>query len=212
MYTPFTRMAYNSDQQQRLCKARQAVSRLQTLLGGTSNDFELPGIVVVGPQSVGKSALLESICGIRLPSALGICTRCPLQLVMYHDTTKRSITLSYEHKGLQTTPEIDESDISKEVERVTKILTGNTNKIIDSVITLEIRSPTAPNLTVMDLPGVQGSSPADFPEDTKAVIDGLVTKACQGKSRSFATHVGWTCRFLLRNDTAALYTEDHGML
>ncbi len=189
-------MAYNSDQQQRLYNARQAVSRLQTLLGGRSNDFELPGIVVVGPQSVGKSALLESISGIRLPSALGICTRCPLQLVMYKDT-KCSITLSYEHKGLQTTPEIDESDISKEVERVTEILTANTDKIIDSVITLEIRSPTAPNLTVLDLPGVHGSSPAGFPEDTKAVIDGLVTKACQGKSPSFATCVGWTCSFLL---------------
>ncbi len=178
-------MAYNSyvgNQQQRLCNARKAVSRLQTLLGGTNQEVDLPGIVVVGNQSVGKSSLLEGISGIRLPSAMGICTKCPLQLEL-HTSSKTSIMISYPDpdRGMQSSTIADEINIPEEITRVSNLLTGGVNKIVKSVITVEFSSPSAPNLTLIDLPGVVGASPANYPEDTKDIINELVTHYSTGK-------------------------------
>ena len=178
-------MAYNSyvgSQQQRLCNARKAVSRLQTLLGGAHHAFDLPGIVVVGNQSVGKSSLLEGISGICLPSARGICTKCPLQLELYTSSDK-STTLSYEDpvSGMQSLVIREDSDIPNEIQRVSNLLTGGDNKIVKSVITLKVCSATTPNLTLIDLPGVIGTSPAGYPENTKDIINELVTQYSTGK-------------------------------
>lgn len=38
-------------------------------------DMDLPVISVIGSQSAGKSSLIESISGIKLPRASGTCTR-----------------------------------------------------------------------------------------------------------------------------------------
>ena len=42
--------------------------------------IEVPGVIVVGSQSSGKSYVLESLSGIRLPSGTSITTRVPLIL------------------------------------------------------------------------------------------------------------------------------------
>ncbi len=178
-------MAHNNyveSQQQRLCNARTAVSRLQTLLGGTSKELDLPGIVVVGNQGVGKSSLLEGISGIRLPSAMAICTCCPLQLEL-HTSPNTSITLSHpDHdRGVQLSSITDETDIPGEIRRVSNLLTGGVNKIVNSVITLRVCSPTTPGLTLIDLPGLIGMAPSSWPEDTKETIDQLVIDHSIGK-------------------------------
>ncbi|KAG8879139.1 hypothetical protein FRB97_001919 [Tulasnella sp. 331] len=46
---------------------------------GVQNELDLPQIVVVGSQSVGKSSLIESMSGIKLPRDTGTCTRCPTE-------------------------------------------------------------------------------------------------------------------------------------
>ncbi|KAG8776904.1 hypothetical protein FRC12_000633 [Ceratobasidium sp. 428] len=46
---------------------------------GIQSDIDLPQICVVGSQSAGKSSLIESISGIKLPRATGTCTRCPTE-------------------------------------------------------------------------------------------------------------------------------------
>ncbi|EMD32895.1 hypothetical protein CERSUDRAFT_76970 [Gelatoporia subvermispora B] len=46
---------------------------------GVSLDIDIPLIAVIGQQSAGKSSLIESISGIRLPRASGTCTRCPTE-------------------------------------------------------------------------------------------------------------------------------------
>ena len=45
-----------------------------------AENIEVPGIVVAGAQSSGKSSLLESLSGITLPSGENITTRVPLIL------------------------------------------------------------------------------------------------------------------------------------
>ena len=47
----------------------------------------LPGVVVVGEQSAGKSSLLENISGIQFPRAQNTCTRMPCVLTMLTDPT-----------------------------------------------------------------------------------------------------------------------------
>lgn len=49
-------------------------------LGIENNNIELPKICVVGDQSTGKSSLIESISGIKVPRSTGTCTRCPMEI------------------------------------------------------------------------------------------------------------------------------------
>ncbi len=172
-------MAYRNDNpgQQRLNAMRQVVSHIQELLG--SNDpFDLPGIVVVGGQSVGKSSLLEAISGIKLPSDSKICTRCPLQLEMYRsDHSSFSISYGGHPPGSVSTL----SEITSEIVQATKTLTGGDTKIVDRMITVKICSPDACDLTVIDLPGIMGTAPAGFPEDTVKVVKNIVRNYTRGR-------------------------------
>ncbi|QRV97583.1 dynamin central region protein [Ceratobasidium sp. AG-Ba] len=59
-------------------KLLDLVNRLHNT--GIQSDIDLPQICVVGSQSAGKSSLIESISGIKLPRATGTCTRCPTEL------------------------------------------------------------------------------------------------------------------------------------
>ena len=51
-----------------------------------AENIEVPGIVVAGAQSAGKSSLLESLSNVNLPSGENITTRVPLilRLVLDH--------------------------------------------------------------------------------------------------------------------------------
>ncbi|KAG9043513.1 hypothetical protein FS837_009473, partial [Tulasnella sp. UAMH 9824] len=46
---------------------------------GIQNELDLPQIVVIGSQSVGKSSFIESMSGLTLPRDPGTCTRCPME-------------------------------------------------------------------------------------------------------------------------------------
>ncbi|KAI5120167.1 hypothetical protein M0805_008434 [Coniferiporia weirii] len=56
----------------------EVVDRLHSI--GVQSDVHLPSIVLLGPQSAGKSTLIEGISGVKLPRASGTCTRCPTEL------------------------------------------------------------------------------------------------------------------------------------
>ncbi|KAI8915267.1 P-loop containing nucleoside triphosphate hydrolase protein [Powellomyces hirtus] len=43
---------------------------------GAHMDLDLPTIVICGNQSVGKSSVIEALCGVVLPRNEGTCTRC----------------------------------------------------------------------------------------------------------------------------------------
>ncbi|KAH6592521.1 hypothetical protein BASA61_004546 [Batrachochytrium salamandrivorans] len=73
MYTDGTTLE-SSAYSRRSCKLVQLVNTLRD--AGAHIDLSLPCLVVCGNQSVGKSSLIEAICGISLPKASGTCTRC----------------------------------------------------------------------------------------------------------------------------------------
>ncbi|KAJ8322555.1 hypothetical protein O5D80_008660 [Batrachochytrium dendrobatidis] len=58
----------------RSCKLVHLINDLRD--AGAHIELSLPTLVVCGNQSVGKSSLVEAICGITLPKAAGTCTRC----------------------------------------------------------------------------------------------------------------------------------------
>ncbi|KAG8948033.1 hypothetical protein FRC04_010075 [Tulasnella sp. 424] len=61
-------------------KRRELLNILKSLHStGIQNELDLPQIVVVGSQSVGKSSLIESMSGLTLPRDTGTCTRCPME-------------------------------------------------------------------------------------------------------------------------------------
>ncbi|KAG4028320.1 hypothetical protein MFRU_022g00400 [Monilinia fructicola] len=58
---------------------------------------DLPRIIVVGDQSVGKSTLITLISGVDLPKKSGCCTRCPANIVTKSGSTW-SCTISLRQK------------------------------------------------------------------------------------------------------------------
>ena len=55
-----------------------------------SLDFDVPGIVVTGSQSAGKSSVLESITGIPFPRADNMCTRNPCVVSLERDNSLKA--------------------------------------------------------------------------------------------------------------------------
>lgn len=184
-------MAYrnvlNDPGQQRLNATRRVVSHLQELLG-SDRQFDLPGIVVIGGQSVGKSSLLEAISGIKLPSDASTCTKCPLQLEMYH-SEQTSFSISYEGRPAKAISTL--SEVTSEIVQATTALTGGELKMVDSMITVKICSPDAYDLTVIDLPGFLGTAPKGYPENTPAVVQKMVRSYTKGEWRK--VFVGRNC-------------------
>ncbi|KAH9965472.1 P-loop containing nucleoside triphosphate hydrolase protein [Russula dissimulans] len=65
-------------------KMLDVVNRLRAI--GANTDIDIPGVVVFGPQSAGKSSLIEAISGITLHRASGTCTRCPTECLLTHSS------------------------------------------------------------------------------------------------------------------------------
>ncbi|KAJ3113830.1 hypothetical protein HDU96_002872 [Phlyctochytrium bullatum] len=64
-------------------RARRLVQLVNSMRdAGAHMDIDLPTVVVCGNQSVGKSSLIEALCGVVLPRAEGTCTRCVTEVRM----------------------------------------------------------------------------------------------------------------------------------
>ena len=55
---------------------------------GAHFDLRIPGIIVCGNQSAGKSSLIESITRVPLPRSDGTCTRCPIECCLSETAEK----------------------------------------------------------------------------------------------------------------------------
>ncbi|KAL8150545.1 hypothetical protein V2J09_020353 [Rumex salicifolius] len=125
-----------------------AVDRLRSLKV-TKEGIQLPTIVVVGDQSSGKSSVLESLAAISLPRGQGICTRVPLILSLQAGSPA-SLTLEYAGKSVQT----DDSMVAAAIDEATRELAGDSKGISNTPLTLIVRKPGVPDLTMVDLPGI----------------------------------------------------------
>ncbi|KAI8819361.1 P-loop containing nucleoside triphosphate hydrolase protein [Fimicolochytrium jonesii] len=72
-------------------RARRLVKMVNVMRdAGAHMDLDLPTIVVCGNQSVGKSSVLEALCGVVLPRNEGTCTRCVTEVRMSENDTTAS--------------------------------------------------------------------------------------------------------------------------
>jgi len=124
---------------------------------GLQQFISLPRIAAIGTQSSGKSSLIESIVGLDfLPRGGGVVTRRPLELRLVHLNTQ-------EYQGdhawaiFDRNPEkklLNFNDVRAEIERQTDEVAGKNKGIVNDPIVLTIYATGAPDLTLIDLPGI----------------------------------------------------------
>lgn len=124
---------------------------------GLNKMISLPRIVAIGTQSSGKSSVIESVVGRDfLPRGGGVVTRRPLELRLVHLS-------SQEYKNNEAWGIFDKvSDrkytdfdlIRQEIERQTDEIAGANKGIVNEPIVLTIYATDAPDLTLVDLPGI----------------------------------------------------------
>lgn len=155
---------------------------------GVSHYVDLPQIIVCGSQSSGKSATLEALSGIAFPTAEGLCTRFPTELILRRgDKTEISVHI---HPAAGRTEQeridlaafapktSDRSNVGKIIEsaKAAMGLVGDGAKVFSTdILRIELVSPDQPNLTIVDLPGLFGASDKNQTDADSAVVHKLVT-------------------------------------
>jgi GTP-binding protein EngB required for normal cell division len=130
---------------------------------GLQNYIRLPRIVTLGVQSSGKSSVLESIVGLNfLPRNEGVCTRRPLELRLVHVTENIKPYAVFEGVSEKFT---NFDKVRDMIVKLTEDKAGKTKNIIDDPIILTIFSPTCPDLTLIDLPGITRIAVGDQPKN-----------------------------------------------
>jgi len=137
-------------------KLRKLITLIDQLRDvGVSDYIKLPRIAVLGTQSSGKSSVLESIVGLDfLPRGDGVVTRRPLELRLTHIPAGPEIKAVAHFEELKGEKFTDFSVVRKKIEELTDKVAGNNKNIVDLPIVLNISSPTCPDLTLIDLPGI----------------------------------------------------------
>ncbi|KAK3938319.1 P-loop containing nucleoside triphosphate hydrolase protein [Diplogelasinospora grovesii] len=160
---------------------------------GVSHYVDLPQIIVCGSQSSGKSSTLEALSGISFPTAEGLCTRFATELVLRRSDEPGIRVHIQPGAGRSEEERIklarfsvetsDESDFPNIIESAKKVmgLTGDSDEDSDDentfstdVLRIESSSPTAPNLTLVDLPGLFNAGDSYQSEDDADMVQNLV--------------------------------------
>ena len=136
---------------------------------GVQEYIQLPRIASLGTQSSGKSSVLESIVGLDfLPRGDGVVTRRPLELRLNHTTDGKPWAIFDEVRGEKF---YDFNKVRETIEKLTDDVCAGEKNIVDKPIVLNVYSPTCPDLTLIDLPGITrvpvGKQPKNIEEITK---------------------------------------------
>ena len=138
---------------------------------GIHSDVHLPQIAVLGEQGSGKSSVLEAISGVPFPRGDGSTTRCAVKLVMRgapsHAKWKCVASLAGEAGSER---EVDgPGALAGEIARLAAALTEARGLAFSGeTIVLELSAPDAPDMTLVDLPGLVRDE-AVPPEEVDAV-------------------------------------------
>lgn len=156
---------------------------------GVGRIVNLPQIIVVGEQSVGKSSGLEAVSHIRFPVKADICTRFPTEIVLRQAKETRvdvSVRFNDKSKPTQTIPRVgfNEDDlpgiIKEAKESIGIASTGR--EFSKNVLRLEIEGPNMYPLTLVDLPGLYHVETADQSMRGKETVDQLVESYMKQKN------------------------------
>jgi GTP-binding protein EngB required for normal cell division len=153
---------------------------------GVSHYVDLPQIIVCGSQSSGKSSTLESLSGIAFPTSDGLCTRFATELILRRGD-KPEIKVQIQPGPSRSKEDIqrlaafsetgDQKDFHGIIEAAKAVmgLVGEGAKIFSTdILRIESTSPTAPNLTLVDLPGIFGASDKNQSDEDAELVQNLV--------------------------------------
>ncbi|CAF4195164.1 unnamed protein product, partial [Rotaria sp. Silwood2] len=155
-----------------------AIDKMRELLH--EEKVNLPEIVVVGDQSVGKSSVLEAISGIQLPRAQNICTRCPLELRMKTAQDKEYATIRSSVGSTEEKKINDLTKIADEVTRLTSEIAGTGFNVSPRPIYLTVyKRDILYDLTLIDLPGITRNAVPGQAEDIHQQILNLINEYIQ---------------------------------
>ncbi|NWT21853.1 MX protein, partial [Cardinalis cardinalis] len=157
-------------------KIRPCIDLVDSLRAlGIEKDLSLPAIAVIGDQSSGKSSVLEALSGVPLPRGNGIVTRCPLELKLKRLPEGRAWQgkISYKNVTLELQ---NASEVDREIRQAQDIVAGPRGAISGQLISLEVRSPDVPDLTLIDLPGIARVAVGDQPKDIGDQIKKLLRR------------------------------------
>jgi hypothetical protein len=133
------------------------MDRVGELLGTINARGTVPSVVFIGGQSFGKSTVVEMISGVKLPSGHGMVTKRPLSIQI-----RRMSNAKLTFKAREDAEEIPitENEISDMVANETarsdteEAKIGNLSGVCDKTMTLRVEGPDKPNITLIDLPGI----------------------------------------------------------
>ena len=153
-----------------------ALEQLRALLQG-NDEVSIPGVVVAGAQSAGKSSVLEALGGMKLPRGQTITTRVPLILSLAAVPGVEPHAVISGDADLATNgEEIDIDEISEEIERFTEKIAGRGSAVSPEPIFLKVLRPSGPTLTLIDLPGITHNSADGTQEEIHTETASLVKK------------------------------------
>ena len=128
------------------------LEQIRALFDG--HDIPLPEIVVVGPQSAGKSSLLEELTTIRLPVDSKTCTTCPIVVSTRHaDKEKYEV----EENGGEWHP-VDKEALAEKIAARQGENVPDGHVYADSPVSVKAHGPTLGPCTIVDLPGLVAAS------------------------------------------------------
>ncbi|NWI41041.1 MX protein, partial [Picathartes gymnocephalus] len=157
-------------------KIRPCIDLVDSLRAlGIEKDLSLPAIAVIGDQSSGKSSVLEALSGVALPRGSGIVTRCPLELKLKRlpEGQPWQGKISYQNAVLELQ---NASEVDRAIRLAQDAVAGPRGAISGQLISLEVRSPDVPDLTLIDLPGIARVAVGDQPKDIGDQIKGLLKR------------------------------------
>eukprot|EP00899_Mesostigma_viride_P003745 jgi/Mesvir1/13371/Mv05854-RA.1 len=155
-----------------------AIESVRDLLN--AEGISVPGIVVAGAQSSGKSSVLESISGISLPRGTTITTRAPLMLRLegYEGSPDMQ-----DHAIIGIQPDLGDgekidnlAEIPDKIVALTDKIAGSEGGITNVPIHLKVFQRDSPTMTLVDLPGITHLSFDDKYRDIHKETTDLVKK------------------------------------
>lgn len=136
-----------------------AIERIRSALKDVSGEsISVPGIVVVGAQSSGKSSVLEHATGLAFPRGEGMCTRVPtiVSVEPVRDDKEPSITIASDPtytKDARTIDPNDTDEFAKAIQNATDKL-ADEGTIQSTPIYVKYRRNGGPAFTLTDVPGI----------------------------------------------------------
>lgn len=134
------------------------LEQIKSILKDVDGDFSIPGVVVVGMQSSGKSSVLESATGLAFPRSEGMCTRVPTVVTVSKTEGDEStgVTVASDPNlttDVHTFEATDTTAFGDAIRELTDKLAPD-GHISDSPIYVSYKRPDGPTYSLTDLPGI----------------------------------------------------------